>query len=223
MEKAWKAYVAELIATFTLVFIGAGAICLEASHGGVGLVGIALAHGLAIFAMVAATGHISGGHINPAVTIAAWVAKKIGTRNAAGYILAQLAGATLGGLALKCLYPSLTHLPTLLGTPTVAASLSVPHAIFVEAILTFLVVFVVFGTAIDARGPKIGGLAIGLTVTLDILMGGPLTGAAMNPARAFGPALVTGFWKNQGVYWVGPIAGGIAAAWIYSKLFLKGR
>lgn len=223
MEKVWKVYVAELIATFTLVFIGAGAICLDASRGGVGLTGIALAHGLAIFVMCAAIGHISGAHINPAVTIGAWVAKKIETQEALGYIVAQLVGAVLGAWVLKCLYPNLLSLPTALGTPMVAASLTMGQAVMVEAILTFFLVFVVFGSAIDARGPKIGGLAIGLAVAMDILMGGPLTGAAMNPARAFGPALVAGFWKNQSVYWAGPILGGAAAGWIYSKLYLKGR
>lgn len=221
MEKAWRAYVAELIATFTLVFIGAGAICLDVSRGGVGLVGIALAHGLAIFVMCAAVGHISGAHINPAVTLGVWVAKKIETQTAVGYILAQLVGAVLGAWVLKCFYPYSLGMPAVLGTPMIAASLTMGQAVFVEAILTFLVVFVVFGSAVDARGPKIGGLAIGMTVAMDILMGGPLTGAAMNPARAFGPALVAGFWKNQSVYWVGPLLGGAAAGWIYSKLYLK--
>lgn len=222
MQQCWKACVAELIATFTLVFVGAGAICLEASKGGVGLVGIALAHGLAIAVMVAATAHISGGHINPAVTISAWVAKKISTGNAVCYIISQLAGAALGAWFLTCFYKDLAVAPVALGTPILDGALSFGQGAFLEAVLTFLVVFVVFGSAIDGRGAKaIAPLAIGLTVTLDILVGGPLTGAAMNPARAFGPALVSGYWTNQTVYWVGPIVGGVVAALIYKLAFLK--
>jgi len=217
----WKPLIAEFIGTFALIFIGAGAICLDVTKGGVGLVGIALAHGLAIAVMVSAVGHISGGHLNPAVTIGAWVAKKISTPNAVGYILAQLAGATVAACKLKYLYPALAAAPTALGTPMLASTLTFGQGICVEAILTFFLVFVVFGTGIDPRGSKIGGLAIGLAVTMDILMGGPLTGAAMNPARAFGPALVSGYWMNQSLYWIGPIAGGLLAGLIYKWAFLK--
>lgn len=218
----WRAYLAELIGTFTLIFIGAGAICLEVSKGGVGLVGIALAHGLAIAVMVSAVGHLSGGHFNPAVTIGVWAAKKISTANAMGYIIAQLAGATLGAWMLKCHYPDLLVAPTALGTPMLDSAVTFGQGICLEAVLTFLLVFVIFGTAIDSRGPKpIAGLAIGLTITLDILMGGPLTGAAMNPARAFGPALISGYWINHSVYWIGPIIGGLLAALVYKWAFLR--
>lgn len=218
----WKACLAELIGTFTLIFIGAGAICLEVSKGGVGLVGIALAHGLAIAVMVSAVGHLSGGHFNPAVTIGVWAAKKISTANAMGYIIAQLAGATLGAWMLKCHYPDLLAAPTALGTPMLDSAVTFGQGICLEAVLTFLLVFVIFGTAIDNRGAKaIAPLAIGLTITLDILMGGPLTGAAMNPARAFGPALISGFWINHSVYWIGPIIGGLLAALVYKWAFLR--
>ena len=219
--KNYKAYVAEFIGTFTLVFIGAGSICLNAAKGGVGLVGIALAHGLAIAVMASATGHISGGHFNPAVTLGAWVGKKINSIDVPGYIIAQLTGATLGAFILKSLYPALVTAPTLLGTPTLDPAFTMGQGILIEAILTFILVFVIFGSAIDSKGPKIGGLAIGFTITLDILMGGPITGAAMNPARAFGPALATQFWTNQSLYWIGPILGGIAAGFLYSRIFLK--
>lgn len=224
MQKCWKACVAELIATFTLVFVGAGAVCLEVSKGGVGLVGVALAHGLAIAVMVAATAHISGGHINPAVTIGAWVVKKISTGNAVCYIISQLAGAALGAWFLTCFYKDLAAAPVALGTPILDAALTFGQGAFLEAVLTFLLVFVVFGTAIDGRGAKvIAPLAIGLTITLDILVGGPLTGAAMNPARAFGPALISGYWINHSVYWIGPILGGLLAALVYKWAFLEGK
>lgn len=224
MNQTTKACIAEFIATFTLVFIGAGAICLDAyKGGGVGLVGIALAHGLAIAVMVASIGHISGGHINPAVTIAAWLTKKIGTSGAIGYIVAQLAGASLGAFTLKHLYPTMVAAPVLLGTPQLDATFPFHHGVLVEALLTFLVVFVIFGSAIDAKGSKSGWLMIGLTVAMDILMGGPITGAAMNPARAFGPALVTGFWTNQSVYWIGPIVGGAIAGLLYNNVFLRNK
>lgn len=220
MKEKLQACLAELIATFTLVFIGAGAVCLEASRGGIGLVGIALAHGLAIFVMVAATAHISGGHINPAVTLGLWVARKISPELAVGYIFSQLLGGVLGAFALKCIYPGFVTEAPFLGTPVVAG-ITFGQAICVEAILTFLVVFVVFATAVDSRGTKLAPLAIGMTVTLDILMGGPLTGGAMNPARAFGPAFVTGQWLGNSVYWAGPFLGGIAAAFVYKFAFLK--
>ncbi len=222
MQKGWKAYLAEFIATFTLVFIGAGAICLNAHNAGaVGLVGIALAHGLAIAVMVAAIGHISGGHINPAVTIAAWITKKINFTDTIGYIISQLAGATLGAFTLKCLYPAMIAGPVALGTPQLDPSFSFQHGILIEAILTFLLVFVIFGSAIDSKGSKSGWLMIGFTITMDILMGGPITGAAMNPARAFGPALASGLWTNQIIYWIGPILGGAIAGLVYDRAFLK--
>ncbi|MBI4125468.1 MAG: MIP family channel protein [Deltaproteobacteria bacterium] len=222
MEKTWKACLAELIATFTLVFVGVGSICLDATKGGVGLVGIALAHGLAITVMVAAIGHISGGHINPAVTFGVWLAKKIPTGRAAGYVIAQLAGAALGAWFLTCFYHDLTALPTALGTPLLAETVTFGQGAFLEAVLTFFLVFVIFGSAIDGRGAKvIAPLAIGLAVTLDILVGGPLTGAAMNPARAFGPALISGYWTNHSVYWVGPLIGGGLGALVYKWAFLK--
>lgn len=216
-----KAYLAEFIATFTLVFIGAGAICLDVTKGGVGLLGIAFAHGLAILVMVAATAHISGAHINPAVTFGAWVGKKISTQNAFGYIVAQLAGASFGAYSLKCFYPSM---PAMLGNPVLDASLTYGQGIFAEAVLTFLLVFVIFGSAIDSKSAQNSApLAIGLVITADILMGGPLTGAAMNPARAFGPALVTQSWVNHGIYWAGPLIGGGLAGLLYSKVFLRGK
>lgn len=229
---------AEAVGTFALIFIGAGSIVgFAAIRDPSSLLGVAFAHGLTIAVMVTATGHISGGHLNPAVTLGLYSAGRVRASQALIYILAQLSGAILGALTLSVIvYGSgpaateaagLTHLGTP-GLPTPAPGttessldVTVGTGILTEAILTFFLVFVISGTAVDERTPaKMGGLAIGLTVTLDILMGGPLTGAAMNPARHLGPALVANFWGTKAlepfVYWVGPILGGILGALVYN-------
>jgi MIP family channel proteins len=220
--------VAEFIGTFALIFFGAGSICADqflhsTGQGGLGLLGIALAHGLAIGLMVTAIGHISGGHLNPAVTIGFWVTKRLSTFDAILYWIAQLAGAVAAAYLLRVVVPRDTWLTVALGTPDLARDFIRPYAMVLEAVMTFFLVFVVFATAVDERGAfnKIAGFAIGLTVTMDILMGGPLTGAAMNPARAFGPALAANHWANHGVYWVGPLAGGFLAGLLYDSLYLK--
>lgn len=205
--------IAEAIGTFALIFVGIGAI----NAAGNDLVAVALAHGLTIAVFVSATGHISGGHLNPAVTLGALVGGKIKPFDALLYWISQLGGAYLAGLACLAIFDRgvvVTSTPQL-------ASVSATQGVVIEAILTFFLVFVVYGTAIDPRGPKIGGLAIGLTVTLDILFGGPLTGAAMNPARVFGPALAAGFWSGHAVYWIGPLIGGAVAGALYKTLFLS--
>ena len=220
-QSSWKPLLAELIGTFTLIFAGAGAIIAnEATHGGVSLLGIALAHGLAIGVMVSALGVISGGHFNPAVTFGFLVSGRIAAARAAAYLIAQLAGATLGGLALLAAYPNGPAVAVHLGTPSLAPGLSGGAGILLEAIGTFFLVTVVFGTAVHPGAPRLGGLAIGLTITMDILAFGPLTGAAMNPARAFGPALVSGAWSDQIVYWIGPLIGGGAAGALFSGIYL---
>jgi MIP family channel proteins len=215
MRIAWKPCVAELIGTFGLCFIGAGAICTDVLTGKVGLVGIAIAHGLVLSIMVSATGHISGGHLNPAVTAGFWSTGRMKSEMAVQYIAAQLAGAVIAGFMLKAIFAEAVWKKAQLGTPTLAAGVTPQVGIFVEAILTFFLVFAVFGTAVDTNAPKIGGFGIGLTIAFDILMGGPLTGAAMNPARTFGPALAGGYWNSHFVYWIGPALGGIGAAHVY--------
>ncbi|HET7265364.1 MAG TPA: aquaporin [bacterium] len=220
-QPLWKPVLAELIGTFTLIFAGAGAIIAnEATHGGVSLLGIALAHGLAIGVMVSALGVISGGHFNPAVTVGFLAAGRIAAARASAYLIAQLAGATLGGLALLATYPSGPAAAAHLGTPALAPGLSSGAGILLEAIGTFFLVAVVFGTAVHPGAPRLGGLAIGLTITMDILAFGPLTGAAVNPARAFGPALVSGAWADQLVYWIGPLIGGGVAGVLYGGVYL---
>jgi MIP family channel proteins len=205
--------IAEAIGTFALIFIGVGAI-----HADPGLLGVALAHGLTIAVFVSATMHISGGHLNPAVTLGALVGGKISTHDATRYWVSQLIGATVAGFVCLMLFGR-DVVST--GTPQLGAATSDFAGIVVEAILTFFLVFVVYGTAIDTRAPKIGGLAIGAVITLDILFGGPLTGAAMNPARHFGPALASSTWSSFYVYWIGPAIGGAAAGLVYKNCFLS--
>jgi MIP family channel proteins len=215
----FKAYLAELVGTYTLIFVGAGAICIDAlTDGEVGLVGIALAHGLAIAIMVSATGPTSGGHLNPAVTIGALAGGKISFKNSILYIIAQVLGAVLASLSHKVIFNPEILEAVHYGTPALDFDLSLGTGIFIEAILTFFLVFTVYGTAFDERAPRVGGLFIGLAITMGILAGGPLTGAAMNPARAFGPALLSGYWINQLVYWVGPAIGGFLAAIVYQYM-----
>lgn len=207
---------AEFIGTFALIYVGVSSVCVSA-----GLVGVALAHGLTIAVMVSALGNISGGHFNPAVTVGAFVGGKISPKDVLPYIVAQLAGGVVGALAVKLIFPSSMYDVPKLGTPMLAAEVSSGAGILMELILTFFLVLVVYGAAIDSRAPKAGALFIGLTVSLDILAGGPLTGASMNPARTFGPALVGGYWDNHLVYWIGPLLGGVFAGLIYSKFIGK--
>jgi MIP family channel proteins len=221
-------FFAELIGTFTLIFIGVGSICADqylhaSGQPGVGLLAIAAAHGLAIGIMVTAVGHISGGHLNPAVTIGFWVTRRMSTIQALFYWVAQLVGASAAAYLLVAIVPDTIWRPAYLGTPDLAADFTRIHGMALEAATTFLLVFVVFATAADAKGAfnKIAGFAIGLTITMDILFAGPFTGGAMNPARAFGPALAAHHWTNHGVYWVGPLLGGVLAGVIYDRLYLR--
>ncbi|MFQ5747362.1 MAG: MIP/aquaporin family protein [Gemmatimonadota bacterium] len=222
MRDSWRPCLAEMIGTFGLIFIGAGSIVMDVhTGGGVGLLGIAFAHGIVLAVMVSATMGISGGHINPAVTIGAWVGRAIGTRLAILYILSQLVGAVLGAALLAAIYPSTAVQAASLGTPLLAEGVGVGQGILIEAVLTFFLVFVVYGTAVDRRAPKLGGMAIGLVLVFDILAGGPLTGASMNPARTFGPALVGGIWTHHVVYWAGPVLGGLVAGLVYSRALMR--
>jgi aquaporin Z len=221
-EISWKPLLAEVIGTFTLIFAGAGAIVVDhATRGGVGLLGIALAHGLAIGVMVSALGAVSGGHFNPAVTFGFLAGRRMSLAPALAYVVAQLAGAVLAAVALSAGFPRDAAVATHLGTPLLAGQMGPGAGVLVEALGTFFLVTVVFGTAVHPQAPRLGGLAIGLTITMDILAFGPLTGAAVNPARAFGPALVSGTWADHWVYWVGPLLGGGAAGWLYAGAYLS--
>lgn len=211
-----KNLVVEFIGTFALIFVGISSIVVNA-----GLVGVALAHGLAIAVMVSAMGYVSGGFFNPAVIAGAMAGGKISPKDGLAYIIAQLLGGVVGALAVKVIFPSAMYEPVSLGTPMLASGINTFSGTLMELITTFFLVLVVYGTAMDSRAPKMGGLFIGLTITLDILASGPITGGSMNPARTFGPALVGGYWTDHIVYWIGPIAGGVLAGLVHTHLIGK--
>lgn len=222
MEHTGKAAIAEFIGTFALIFFGAGAII--ATQGG-DLLAIALAHGLTIAIMVSLMGHLSGGVFNPAIQAALWATRQMPTARSAVYIAAQLAGAAAAAFALKAVAPEAAFGAVAGGIPAVAADLATSKAVLVEALTTFFLVWAVFASAVDDRGAfgKVAGFPIGLTITIGILATGPLTGAALNPARWFGPALATTEWTNAWVYIVGPVAGGVIAGVTYWAVYLRDR
>lgn len=222
MESVGRAAVAEFVGTFALVFFGAGAIIATQ---GLNIVAVAFAFGLTLAIMVSAMAHLSGGVFNPAVQAGLWVTGRMTGARSLVYVAVQLAGAVAAALALRYLAPAQAFDAVTGGTPIVLEGLAVGKAVLIEATTTFFLVWAVFSTAVDDRGvfSKIAGLAIGFTVTVCILATGPLTGAAMNPAVWFGPALVTGSWDTWWVWVVGPIAGGIIAAVVYWRVFLTGH
>src|SRR6266705_2960577 len=207
--------VAEFVGAFTLIFIGGGAGIVT----GQDIVAVALANGLAIGIMVSNLGHISGGHFNPAITLGFLATRRITLPLAVAYWLSQLAGAIVAAAILRGLF---SHHQFLAAVPH-AASFGAGKGFVLEIILTFFLVWAVWATAVDPGGAfkAIAGLAIGLTITIDVLMGGPLTGAAMNPARAFGPELLSRTWSNAWVWYVGPFVGGALAALAYDFLYLR--
>ncbi|MDO8428120.1 MAG: MIP/aquaporin family protein [Candidatus Diapherotrites archaeon] len=216
----YKEYIAEFIATFALIFFGAGSVVMAGLlNPSYGVLGVALAHGLILMAMIYATGHISGAHINPAVTVAMALVKKIQPLKAVKYIIAQLAGASTAGFILLIIFPVM---PSNLGTTDLASNISFSTGILIEAILTFFLVFVIFNTAVEKHeNNTMAGFAIGMTLAVSILFGGALTGASLNPARSFGPALASGHWANQIVYWIGPIVGACIAGLVYEFVLKK--
>lgn len=218
-----RALLAEIAGTFMFVVIGAGAVVTAAisSVPGTALVPVALAHGLALAIAVSSFGAISGGHFNPAVTLGLAIAGKHPWPRVLTYWAAQLIGALLAGLVLRLFFEPFLAAATAthLGTPTVNPAVSSGLAIVIEAVLTVFLVWTVFGTVVSPNAPRIAGFGIGLIVTADILIGGPLTGAAMNPARWFGPAVASGYLDNWYVYWVGPFIGGALAGLSYRYVF----
>ena len=222
MENTGKAMVAEFVSTFALIFIGAGAVIANA-NGDLDLTGVALAHGLVLAIMVSITAHLSGGVVNPAVAIGLWVTGKLDTVRTGAYIVAELLGAVAGAYLLKFLLPAAQFGAG--GAVALAPDLVTGKGILIEAVATFFLMFAVFGTAVDDRGPfnKTAGLTIGLVIAFDIMAFGPWTGAAMNPARWFGPALATGNWDDWWVWIVGPVAGAIVASVTYWGVFLRDK
>ncbi len=221
------ALAAEAIGTFLFFVLGAGAVIMNAQTGGeVGLIGIALAHGLALAALGTAFAPISGGQFNPVVTVALWLVGKVRTIEGIRYIVAQLVGAAAAGFALKLAFGGFESGDTAWsiaggGSPAVAAGLTQVTAIAIEAVLTAVLVYAVLLTAVDKRAPQLGALLIGGVIIADIMVGGPLTGAAMNPARWFGPAIAFGDLSEAVVYIVGPLIGAVAAALSVRYLFAE--
>jgi aquaporin Z len=223
--------VAEAVGTFFLCFAGIAAILSTQPpiNSGAGLVGIALAHGLALAIAINCFGGISGGHHNPAVTIGFLSTGRIAPPLAVLYIISQLIGAIAAAGACNAIFPETVVDAAKLGIPLppdllAGEPVTVGVVLLAEFIMTFLLMTAVFGTAVDERGKavKIGAFAIGLTVTFDILAGGPVTGASMNPARSFGPALVHNFFGPlHWCYWAAPIAGAVVAAQLYQHVLLE--
>ncbi|HEY6282381.1 MAG TPA: aquaporin, partial [Nitrososphaerales archaeon] len=222
-----KKLLAEVLGTFVFVVVGAGSAVGAASlvkpDPGVQLLAAALANGLGLAMAVSATMAISGGVLNPAVTLGLWAGKKLPSRDVVPYVVAQLVGATAAGFALVVSFPSALGNPVHWGAPTLNGILSVWQGTAIEALLTFVLVIAVYGTAVDLRAPRIGGLGIGLAVIADFLVAGNLTGAAMNPARAFGPMVAGGFYPAYWfIYAIGPIVGALLAGLSYRFAFENG-
>ena len=221
MMDVFRRAAAEFVGTFALIFVGAGAVLVAAPSLGAGNLEVALAHGLVIAVMASAVGHISGGHFNPAVTLGFLVTGRLSPILAGAYWIAQFGGAIAGAALLKWIFTG--EAQGNLGAPAVGPGIEPEAALIIEAILTFFLVWVIFATAADPRGTfkSIAGLAIGLTITFDVLLAGPLTGGAMNPARAFGPELLSNDWNDFWIWYVGPFAGGVLGAIAYEWLYLR--
>ncbi len=230
-----RAYVAEVIGTFFLCFAGIAAILStqDPINSGAGILGIALAHGLALSVAVNAFGGVSGAHFNPAVTIGFLATGRICPPRAVCYIVAQLLGASIAALACNFIFPpeavNSAHLGIPLPAPWISPEVLLPTVLVAEFIMTFLLMTAIFGTAVDERGKavKIGAFGIGLTVTFDILAGGAVTGASMNPARSFGPAFIQAItgnenaWDHHLLYWIAPVVGAVVAALLYHHIILE--
>jgi aquaporin Z len=205
--------ISEFVGTFTLIAVGLGVALTSGND----IVAVAFAHGLAIAIMVTAIGHVSGGHLNPAVTISMLLMRKIEAPAAAAYVGIQLLGATLAALFVKVAFPTGDTIKDGVGAPQLIDGVSMSQGIALEAMATFFLVWVIFAVAVDRDGAffKVAGLPIGFAVTMGLLAIGTVTGGAMNPARAFGPELAGGFWTDWAVYWIGPIIGAVLAAAAY--------
>lgn len=235
-----KRALAELVGTFVLVFLGTGSVvttvflfqgraAIEGNLFNVGIdmgawLAISMAFGLAVIAMIYCFGHISGAHINPAVSVGLWITKRFPTQDMLAYVVAQCSGATLGSLAVVAVWGT-RAIPTGLGATGMFAGVSYGQAILCEGIGTFILMLTIMGSAVDARcRGGFAGLAIGLIVVADIIVFGNITGAAINPARAFGPYLVNALmggpvsWSQFPIYIIGPLGGSILAAFVYDYI-----
>lgn len=220
MSVKYRPVLAEFLGTALFVFIGAGSVVANAvTNGGVTSLGIALAHGVGMAVLISSLMHISGGHFNPAVSLGVFVAGKIDGKTLGRYVAAQLVGGIVGAALVRLLFNEASVRAVSAGTPHLSLTISFVQAVGLEALLTFFLVSAVFGTAISSHAPKIGGFGIGLAIFVSALVAGGLTGAALNPARALGPAIIAWTFHAQGVYWIGPGIGGAAAGLVW-KLFL---
>jgi len=225
---AYKKYMAEFVGTFALVFIAAGSVCADfylrqAGGQGLGLLGISIAYGIVVIAVIYATSYVSGSHVNPAVTVSFWLTRRMEPNTAIMYIISQIAGASLAGLALKTLFPDAAK-TVYLGTCVLAPGVSIARGVLMEFIISFLLIFTIYGTLVDKRASAgFAGVAVGLVVLFGAMIGGTISGGAMNPARVFGPAIASGQFTHHYVWWIGPILGGIAAGFVYDKIFAEKR
>jgi MIP family channel proteins len=218
----WRRSFVELMGAFALVLAGAGTIMSIGPQADAGTLDVALATGLAIAVMVIAVGHISGGHFNPAITFGFILTRRMSALLGVAYIVAQLAGGVLAALLLRWIFPAANRNAANLGAPSVH-TIDIGAALVLEALITFFLVWVVFALTTDLRNAyaMLAGLAIGLVIVFGMLLCYPLTGGAFNPARAFGPELISNTWSDAWIYYVGPLAGGAIAALLYDEVYLR--
>jgi aquaporin Z len=214
-----KAYVAEFIGTFAFVFISVGTMTAnQMLSGSIGQLGIVLASGFTLAAMISATAALSGGHLNPAITIGLALARKIDRETAISFIFFQCLGALVAMLVLEVTMPTVSLAAVSFGVPRPGLNISSIQILLAEFSLTFILMFVFYGTIVDQRASKVGGLFVGLTYAVGLFVAGPISGGALNPARHFGPALISGTFDYFWIYWVGPVAGATLAALIYNLI-----
>lgn len=224
MNAKSRALLAEFLGTALFVFIGAGSVVANAvTNGGVTNVGIALAHGVGMAVLISSLMHVSGGHFNPAVSLGVFVAGKIDAKTLGRYVAAQLVGGIVGAALVRGLFNATSVRAVSDGAPHLSITISFIQAVGLEALLTFFLVSAVFGTAVSTQAPKIGGFGIGLAIFVSALVAGGLTGAVLNPARAFGPAIIAWTFHAQAVWWIGPAIGGAAAGWVWKLFFLPDK
>jgi len=222
MQPLARRALAEGIGTFGFVLIGCFSVIANVfPTGRYETMGIAFAHAVGLGLFITITMGVSGGHLNPAVTLGFLSTKRIDGRSAGVYILAQVVGAVCAALLLKLILPAGVTRTGTLGTPSMVGSLLIWQGIAVEAVLTFVLMSAVYGTIVAQDPPRFGGFGVGVALLGIVLVGGPLTGAAVNPARAFGPALVSGSFLSWGAYWIGPIIGAVLAAQLWERLLMK--
>lgn len=222
MSQLVRRSLAEAIGTFGFVFLGCASTISNFFPGArYDTLGVGLVHGAALGLFITAMMGISGGHLNPAVTLGLLSGKRIDGKSAGAYIVAQVAGAVLAAVMVRYTFPDAMARTSTLGAPTIANTISFGQAIAFEAIGTFILVSAVYGTIVAQEKPVLGGFGVGIALLAIVLVIGPLTGAMVNPARAFGPAAVSGTWVGQAIWWIGPILGGLVAAQVWERALLK--